>query len=103
MSWLSGLLATARPRSAATWRVEDLVNSPSGVMAGGHVLGAKLACLDQQGVELDELVAADARVGCAAAGVRLDEVFDDLVLEHVAEVQDVVSNIQFVGHAACVL
>ena len=33
MSWLSALLATDRPRSAAIWRVSDLENSPSGIIA----------------------------------------------------------------------
>ena len=54
------------------------------VVAGRDVLGAQLARLDQQRIELDELVAANARIRRAAAGVRLDEVLDDLVFEDLA-------------------
>ena len=75
----------------------------AGVVAGGHVLGAKLTRLDQQRVEFDELVAADAGIRRAAAGVGLDEILDDFVLEDLAEVQDVVGDVELVGDAPSVL
>src|SRR5438552_1947341 len=39
------------------------------IVPGGDVLRAKLASLDQQGVELDELVTPNARIGRATAGI----------------------------------
>ena len=53
--------------------------------------------LVEQGAVLDELVAGEAGVGCAAPSVLGDEIIDHILLELLLEVEDVVRNIERLG------
>ena len=135
MSWLSGLSATASPRSAASSRIsasgcrrsgtcarescsavstaehvglvlvrvdraaQDSVLEPR-VVAGGHRVEAERIGTVGQCGELDLLVAAQARVGRLARGVRLHEVVDHVFLEAVREIPDVEGDSEHVGGTA---
>src|SRR5699024_906534 len=70
------------------------------VVAGDHGVEAQRDGAVQQGLELDLLVAAQARIRGLADGVGVHEVIDHIGLEAVGEVPDVEGDAEFVGDAA---
>ena len=70
------------------------------VVAGRDGVEAERQRASGQRGELDLLVAAQARVGCLAAGVGRHEVVDHVLVEPVGEVPDVERDAEHVGDAA---
>src|SRR5439155_2066182 len=63
------------------------------VVPGRQTISAELAHdVVQQCVELHVLVARDARIGCFAARIRVDEMVDDALAEHVGVVEGIERN-----------
>ena len=89
-------MAASAPR--ATRRVRRLVDDP-GVVAGGDGVEAEGVGPAEQPVELEVAVALDARVRRAAGGVGGDVGRHDVLVEVVAEVEDVVLDAEAAGHA----
>ncbi|MEZ5323221.1 MAG: hypothetical protein R2698_14345 [Microthrixaceae bacterium] len=93
------------PRESPT----SAMTHPTGVMAGRNRVEAQRARPIDQPVELDRTIALDARVGCAAFGVRRDVGVDHVAAERIGEVEHVVldpelvrdlAGIVHVGHRA---
>src|SRR5262249_53394626 len=71
----------------------------SRVVSGCYEVGPNLPGVIMQLPELQPVVAADARVGRAAAGILIHEVVDDAA-EVLLEVADVEGNVEFGGDEA---
>lgn len=73
------------------------------VVAGGDAVGADLAGGEEEGVELEVVVAEGAGDGGAAGEVLCYEGPDDLGLEAGFLVDEVVGDVEMLGDAACVV
>src|SRR5438132_10728412 len=63
-------------------------------MARRNEVSTERLCLREKCVKFDELVAANTGVGCSTAAVLLNEIVDDVAAERVAEVDDVVRDVE---------
>ena len=72
-------------------------------MTGGDVIGVHEERATQQEVELDLIVASEARVRRASPIVLAHEVVDDMLLELALEVHVVMARANCIAHAARVL
>src|SRR5690606_4987553 len=72
---------------------------PPDVMSCREDVGDKLGCGLEQLPELDLLVAGDARNGGLAGEIAVGERGDHRVLEAVLVVQDVMRNVELLGHS----
>ena len=90
--------AAGQAVAAGAWVEDD-----AGIVAGGDGVAVQGARLGPEGVELDELIAADAGVRRAPLRVLVVEVVDDPLGEDLLEVEDIVGDAQQVRHLPCVL
>ena len=88
---------------AAAHRHASGVVRAADIVAGGHGLGAEILRRRQQVVELDRLIAADARHRRFAAQVAVGEFLDDGVAEAAFIVEDIMGDADLFGGDAGVV
>ena len=73
-----------------------------GVVTRADRVETKCERLVEHGRELDALIAAQARIRCAAGRVFVDEVFDHVVGKALGEIPYVEGNPEHIGGALCI-